>query len=281
MAASVLTMASALLALLGLAWWRGLRASNDRDWRPEVARLATAEIRGERVSVRNVRNFRYRSVSEFEERWEERTLDFGALTGLDIFFIYWGAPLIAHTILSWSFADGPHLAISVETRKKRGQEYSAWRAFFRQYELVYVAADEADVIKLRTNYRREQVWLYRLRTSPAAAKALLLDYLGAMNAIASRPLWYNALLTNCTTVIRQRVLHAGGRLPFSWRYYANASLPELLYRRGMLDTSLPFPELKERSHINQRALAAGEAADFFSAIRAGLPMPPLAPARQP
>jgi uncharacterized protein DUF4105 len=271
--------AAALVTVVLVGWWRSLRPSNERDWRPEVARLATASfsagVRGDRVTVRNVRNFRYRSVEDFDERWDERTYDLARLDGLDIFFITWGAPLIAHTILSWSFDDGQRLAISVEVRKRKGQKYSAWKAFFRQYELIYVAADERDVIRLRTNYRREQVYLYRVRTSQAAARALLLEYLEAMNEIASRPLWYNALLSNCTTVIRQRVIHAGGRLPFSWRFFANASLPELLHRRGVIDASLPFEALKAKSHINSRALELAEGDDFSARIRDGLPMPSL------
>lgn len=264
-----------LVAAAVLVWWFTRFPSNDRDWRPDVARLATAEIHGDIATVKNVRNFHYRGVDDFDERWEERRLDLGTIDGLDIFFIYWGAPLVAHTILSWSFADGRRLAISVEVRKQKHQQYSSVKAFFRQFELIYVAADEDDVIKLRTNHRREQVYLYRLRATRPAARALLVDFLGAMNAIARKPLWYNALTANCTTVIRQRVIHSGGRIPFSWRLFANAWLPDFLYERGLFDTSRPFAELKAISHINDRALAEGDAADFSGRIRAGLPMPPL------
>ena len=274
--AMVATGAVVLVAALAVGWWVRLRPSNDRDWRPEVARLATAEISGERVTVRNVRNFRYRAVEDFDQRWEERSYDLSRIEGLDVFFIDWGPKLYNHTILSWSFADGQRLAISVEVRKRRDQDYSAWKAFFRQYELIYVAADERDVIKLRTNYRREQVYLYRLRTTRAGARALLENFLQAMNAIAEKPLWYNALVANCTTVIRERVLHAGGRMPFAWQYFANAYLPRLLYRRGMIDTSRPFEELKAMSHINERALQVAQGEDFSKRIREGLPMPPLA-----
>jgi CRISPR/Cas system-associated exonuclease Cas4 (RecB family) len=263
-----------LLAVLAAAWWRRLKPSNDRDWRPEVARLASAEFQGDRVTVKNVRNFRYRAVEDFDERWEERGYDLSRLESLDVFFIDWGAPLINHTILSWSFAGGRRLAISVEVRKRRGQKYSAWKALLRNYELIYVAADEADVIKLRTNYRHEQVYLYRVRTSQAAARNLLVDFLQAMNAIAREPLWYNALTANCTSVIRERVLHAGGRLPLTWRLLANAYLPEYLHRRGIIDNRLPFAELKALAHINARALAAGDA-DFSAKIREGLPAPGL------
>ena len=258
-----------------MKWRFSLRPSNALDWQPDVARVATAEIRDQRVTVRNVRNFRYRSATDFDERWEERRLDLSKLDGLDIFFSYWGAPLIAHTILSWSFADGQHLAVSIETRKTKDQEYSTVAGFFRQYELIYVAADERDVVRLRTNIRGEDVYLYRLRTTQRAAKVLLLDYFDAMNELSRKPRWYNALLTNCTTAIRQRVIHAGGKMPLSWRLFANAYLPELLYERGSLDASRPFAELRAMSRINDRARAAGAAEDFSVRIRAGLPMPRL------
>jgi uncharacterized protein YeaO (DUF488 family) len=269
------TGAAVLVAAIAVGWWVRRRPSNDRDWRADVARLATVEVDGNLATVRNVRNFRYRSVDEFDGRWEERTYDLSRIDGLDVFFIDWGPKLINHTILSWSFEDGQRLAISVEVRKRKDQAYSAWKAFFRQYELVYVAADERDVIKLRTNYRREQVYLYRVRTTKAGARALLVNFFEAMNAIAHQPIWYNALAANCTTVIRQRVVRAGGRLPLSWQYYANAYLPQLLYRRGMIDTSRPFEELKAMSHINDRALSTAEGDDFSKRIREGLPMPPL------
>jgi hypothetical protein len=256
-------------------WRFPLRPSNARDWQPDVARTATAEIEGDRVTVRNVRNFHYRSQTDFDERWEERRLDLAKLDGLDIFFSYWGAPLIAHTIMSWAFADGQHLAVSIETRKTKDQEYSTLAGFFRQYELIYVAADERDVIKLRTNFRGEDVYLYRLRTTRRAAEILLLNYFDTMNALAREPRWYNALLTNCTTAIRQRVIHSGGTMPLSWRLLANGYLPRLLYERGTLDSSRPFAELRAMSRINDRAHAAGAAEDFSARIRTGLPMPPL------
>jgi len=269
--------ALALAALTGLvfAWWGSLAASNSRDWQADVARAPTAEIQGDLVTVRNVRNFHYRSETDFDERWEDRRLDLAKLDGLDIFFSHWGSPLIAHTIMSWSFEGGQHLAVSIETRKEKTEEYSAVSGFFRQYELIYIAADERDVVKLRTNFRNEDVYVYRLRPTKERARAFLIDYLEAMNELAREPGWYNALTTNCTTTIRQRVMHAGGNLPLSWKLLANGHLPELLYQRGSFDTSMPFPELKATSHINERARAAGESDGFSAAIRAGLPMPPL------
>ena len=264
----------AVLAAVVFAWWGALAASNSRNWQADVARAPTAEIDGDLVTVRNVRDFRYRSETDWDARWEDRHYDLAKLDGLDIFFSHWGSPQIAHTIMSWSFSDGQHLAVSIETRKEVGEEYSAIAGFFRQYELIYIAADERDVVKLRTNFRNEEVYVYRLRPTRARARAFLINYLEAMNGLAVRPGWYNALTTNCTTTIRQRVIDAGGKLPLSWKLLANGHLPELLYERGSIDTDLPFAEVKARGYIDERARAATDE-NFSEKIREGVPMPPF------
>lgn len=261
-----------LLALAAVvAWWLAIPPRNDRDWSPDVTRLPRAIITGNRVTIENVRNFDYRTETDYTERWETRTYDLDHLRGVDMFLSFWGPTLIAHTIASWEFAEGPPLAISIETRKERGESYSALRGFFRQYELYYVVADERDVIRLRTNYRGERVYLYRLRMRPERARAVLFDYLQEVNRLTGQPRWYNALTHNCTTAIRHHAQQVGAGRPWDWRILANGRLDELGYERGQIDTSLPFPELKARSDITERAMAAGAAADFSTRIREGLP----------
>jgi Domain of unknown function (DUF4105) len=134
-------------------------------------------------------------------------------------------PEIAHTIASWEFDDGQNLAISIETRKEKGESYSALRGFFRQYELYYVVADERDLIGLRTNYRGEQVYLYRIRVPASQARALLVDYLKEVNRLSDHPQWYNALTPNCTTTIRGHAQNvgAGGRLDWPMAASTNCS----------------------------------------------------------
>jgi hypothetical protein len=260
-----------------LGWWLGLEPSNGRDWQRDVARLPTAEIRGDTVTIRNVRNFVYRSETDYTERWETRAYDLSTLRGLDLFLIYWGSPSIAHTILSWQFDHGPPLAISIETRKEEGESYSALRGFFRQYELYYVVADEGDVARLRTNYRHEDVYLYRLRTPPARARAILLDYLETINRLAHKPVWYNALTQNCTTTIRLHASHVVGGIPLDWRWLANGYVDELLYKMGVVNRDLPFAELKTVSYVNPKAQAVSPDGDFSEAIREGLPGRPTLP----
>jgi hypothetical protein len=251
-------------------WWGSIAPSNSRNWTPDVARTAQVVFHGSSATIQNVRNFKYRSESDYDPRWETRTYNLDGVRGVDLFLSYWGPTHIAHTIMSWEFADGQHLAISIETRKEVGESYSALRGFFRQFELYYVVADERDLIGVRTNYRGERVYLYRISVSASQARALLLDYLHEVNVLAAQPQWYNALTQNCTTTIRDHAQNAGARGDLDWRLLANGHLDELLYERNQIDTSLPFDALRMHSDITERAKAAGDARDFSARIRQGL-----------
>jgi hypothetical protein len=256
-------------------WWTSIPPSNNRDWMPDVARCARATFDGNHVTVENVRNFKYRSESDYDQRWETRTYDLDGIRGLDLFLSFWGPTQIAHTVVSWEFDGGQHLAISIETRKEKGESYSALRGFFRQYELYYVVADERDLVGLRTNYRGEQVYLYRIRVPASQARELLVDYLEEINSLADHPQWYNALTENCTTAIRGHAqnIGAGGRL--DWRLLANGHLDQLLYERGQIDTDMSLNDLRNRSNITEKAKAADDSPDFSALIRQGLPEPKL------
>lgn len=268
------TLAGLLLVVL---WWSWIEARNDRNWQRDVAELPTAEIHGNLVTVHNVRNFDYRSETDYTPRWETRTYDLDGLRGLDLFMSYWGPKIIAHTIVSWEFENGDHLAISIEARKEQGEAYSALRGFFRQFELYYVVADERDVVRLRTNFRGEDVYLYRLRTPPARARKLLLAYLEEINRLARRPAFYNAFTHNCTTTILLHVGHAIAIFPWDWRIYANGYFDELLHEREVTNQTLPFAELRARSFISPVARKIGPDQPFSAGIRASLPERPPPP----
>jgi hypothetical protein len=264
-----LTAYSALFLLL-LWRWHAIEPSNGRDWLPENAVLAHASLDGETVTVHDIRNFDYRSESDFTPAYYDRTFDLRRLEAADLVAVYWMGPAIAHVFLSFAFSGGDHLAISIEARKERGEGYSTLRGFFRQYELLYVVADERDVIRLRTNYRRdppEQVHVYRLRGSAEDVRRLFLDYMRQINALAERPEFYNSLTTNCTTNIWLHSRVNPGHVPYSWKILASGYLPEYLYDAGRLDTRVPFAELERRSLVTARAQAADHAADFSSLIR--------------
>ena len=261
----------AVAFVMVLVAWLAIPPSNTRDWQPDVATLPYAEIRGDRVTVHNVRNADYRSETDYTVRLEDRELDLSRLRSLDLFLVYWGSPLIAHTIMSWGFEGDQYLAVSIETRKEKGEEYSALRGFFRQYELTFVVADERDVVRLRTNFRGEDVYVYQLDVPPADARVLLLKYLRAVNDLREHPQWYNALTDNCTTAIQRLAGSDSRRSWWSWKLFLNGHLDELAYDIGAIDRSLPFPVLKAKSRVNDRAKAANADPQFSARIREGLP----------
>lgn len=256
--------------LLVLFWWLALSPSNERNWQLDVAKTASAEIDGSRIIIHNLRNADYRTELDYTPRWETREYNLDDLRGIDLFITYWGSPWIAHPIVSFDFGAGRHLAVSVETRKEVGEEYSALLGFFRQYELIYVFADERDLIRLRTNYRvGETVYLYRTVATPETARAVLLGYLQTVNELAQKPVWYNAITSNCTTGIRIHTAGIAGTTPaeWSWRLVLNGKADEYAYQHGRLAGNLPFDALKRQAVINDAARPANQSADFSRIIR--------------
>jgi hypothetical protein len=261
-----------LAAFAGIvAWFWLIPPSNNRDWQPDVAILPYAEIKGNAVAIHNIRNCDYRSETDYSVRHYDKTFDLDQLRTVDLYLITWGSPDIAHTMVSFGFADGGYVCFSIETRKTKDQGYSAVKGLFRQFELAYIIADERDVVRLRTNYRQgEETCLYRLQVTSEQGRELFLDYLRRANELHEHAEWYNALTDNCTTAIRaQRA--AADRAPWDWRILLNGHLDELLYERGTIVTNLPFAELKKLSNINARARAADKDPDFSTRIREKLP----------
>jgi hypothetical protein len=270
--------AGVLLAgfVLVLVAWTAIPASNDREWQADVAVLPYATVDGDLVTVHNVRNFDYRSESDFTPAYYDKTFDLRQLDSVDLFAVYWMGPHIAHTFVSFGFGGKDRLAVSIETRKEQGEGYSTIKGFFKQYELYYVVADERDVVRLRTNYRDpvEDVYLYRLRGSAEDGRRLFLEYVRRINDLKDRPEFYNTLTTNCTTAIWLNAQVVPGPLPFSWKLLLSGHTPDYLYEQGRLDTTLPFDELQKRSWINATARAAGTAEDFSERIRSSVSVLP-------
>jgi len=254
-----------------MVWWQTLVPLNTRDWAADVAQISHGEMQGDKLIMYNVRNFFYTSETDVIENWETREYDLTKLQGLDLFVSYWASDHIAHTIMSWDFGEDGHLAISIETRKEKTEEYSAVKGFFKQFELSYVAADEKDIIKLRTHHRNERVYLYRLLAEKKGVRVLLDNYLAEMNQLVKKPKFYNAFSRNCTTTIR---LHANAiqpdrSLPLDWRIILSGHLDEFLYERKSISQKLPFEELRALSRINEQT--KNDSKDNYSeVIRANL-----------
>ncbi|HVN86617.1 MAG TPA: DUF4105 domain-containing protein [Candidatus Binatia bacterium] len=270
------TIAFVAVTALLLLWWSTIKARNDRDWQPEVARLAYADINGDQITIHNIRNFDYRTETDFTPRYYDKTFDLKTLDTADLIASYWMGDAIAHMMVSFGFGGKDYLTVSIETRKERSESYSTLAGFFREYELYYVVADERDLIRVRTNYRKdppEDVYLYRTNAPPENVRRLFLSYIEKINSLKDHPEFYNTLTTNCTTNIWMHTKVNQQSVPLNWKILASGYVPLLAYEYGRLDTRLPFEELRRRSHINQAAQAADSAEDFSQRIRASVPAP--------
>jgi hypothetical protein len=256
-------------------WWVCIPASHDRPWRPEVTVLPKAIIDGDHVLLTGYRNFTYRSRDDFDSHWEQREFDMSHVVSIDLFVSYWKIGPVAHTFVSFNFDDGtPPVCISIETRPEIGEGFNPLASMFKQFELIYVVGDERDIVRVRTNYRDEDVFLYHIRATPEGVRRLFRIYLGRVNELADRPEWYHLLSNNCTLNILRYARAVGlQHSRFDHRHFLNGFIDRFIYGAGVVDTSLGFEELRRQSHINEAARAAGDAEDFSARIRASLPAP--------
>lgn len=254
-----------------VAWWISIPPSHDRDWRSEVAVMPRAVIDGDRVRLTGVRNFDYRSRSDFTVRYEEREVSLSHLMALDFYVSYFTEGPVGHTFVSFVFDNAPPLAVSIETRPEVGEGFAPVASLFKQFELIYVVGEERDVVGVRTNHRHEPVYLYRLNTSADDARRLLMVYLTRINELADRPEFYHLLTNSCTINIVRYANAAGRRGRFDIRHLFNGLIDSYLYHSGRIETTLPFDELRRGSLINEAAQAADGAADFSQRIRLSLP----------
>ena len=257
-----------------LFWWSTIKPMAKADWSPDVAVQVTGTQSGDLLTLNGVRDFAWRGENEFAENWTTRTYDLTRLRTLDLFMSYWAGPEMAHVIMSFGFEGGDYLAWSIEVRRRVGGKFSPVADLFKNSPLVIIAADERDVVGVRSNIRHEDVQLYRLNVSPAAARALLLEYVADANALAAKPQFYNSITTNCTTTIWKMIRAVGDAAPFDWRLIVNGYLPDYAYSRGALASGLSLQALRAAAHIDARAQAAGlSSPDFSELIRVDVPSP--------
>jgi len=259
------------LYLVLLAGWTAIQPQLQRDWRAEVAVLPRAYVSGDDVRIVGVRDFSYRSVSDFTPRYVEREVKLSRLAGVDFYISYWMPGPIGHTFLSFTFEDAEPISISIEARPEAHEGFAPVGSLFKQFELIYVVGEERDLVGVRTNYRDEDVYLYRIETTPENARQLFLIYLERINELAERAEFYHLLSNNCTlNIVRyaNAVGPPGSR--FDLRHYLNGLFDSYLYQRQLLDSSVPFEDLRRHAHINRAAQAAGAAEDFSERIRAQL-----------
>ena len=259
------------LYLAVLVGWSFIEPSHDREWRQDVAVMPRATVDGDRVLITGVRNFDYRSRDDFTARYEEREVSLSHLTGLDFFISYWMPGPVGHTFLSFTFDNAPPLNISIETRPEVHEGFDPLASLFKKYELIYVVGEERDIVGVRTNFRGEDVYVYRLRVPAEVARNLLLVYLERINELADRPEFYHLLSNSCTINIVRYANLVGRSGDFDFRHYLNGWVDRYFYDTRLLSTEFPFAELRRRSRVNPAVQASEDVVEFAQHIRESVP----------
>lgn len=257
----------AISALAVAGWYQTLQPRQDRDWAPDVAHGVSARLEGAIVTLENVRNFAWSSADAAVPRWETRRYDLDQLQTVDMITSTWGDPDIAHLIVSFGFADGQRVAFSVEIRKELGESFSSIGGFFRQFELALIAADENDIVRLRTNLRGEDVHLFPVKLNADQRRVLFLSYVNFGNQLAARPEFYNTVTANCASTVYTLVKVIKPDMPLDSRLLFSGQLPEYIDELGGLQGDGPMVERRVLAAISAKAKAAATGADFSAVIR--------------
>jgi len=253
-------------------WWQRIRPSNDRIWADDVAQMTTGTVMGNRITLHNVRNFDWRTKSDYTQRWENREYDLDHLDSVDMIMSYWEGAAVAHMLVSFGFDSGEHVVFSVEIRREKSQKYSEIGGFFKEFALSVIAADERDVIRVRTNVRGEDDYLYRLRMPLSAMRSLFIAYVDEANTLVHAPRFYNTVTVNCTTLVYHMMQRIVGHLPMDYRVLFSGYLPGYVYQVGGLDSRYPLDELRTLGRITERAKKADRSESFSADIRQGIPV---------
>jgi hypothetical protein len=254
-----------------LVWWDRIPPSNDRIWADDVAQMMSGVVAGSQVTLSNVRNFDWRSDTDYRAQWETRRYDLDKLRSVDMIMSYWSGPAIAHMLVSFGFEGANYVAFSVEIRREKGEQFSEIGGFFKEFELSIIAADERDVIRVRTNVRGEDDYLYRLQMSQMAMRSLFLAYTDQANRLAKTPRFYNTVTANCATLVYHMMKRIVSQLPLNYSLLLTGYLPEYVYGIGGLDSRYSFENLRASGRITERAKAADRSAGFSTDIRQGIP----------
>jgi uncharacterized protein DUF4105 len=253
-------------------WWQKIKPTNDRQWADDVARITSGTIEGSQVTLHNVRNFDWRTNDDYTPRWETRIYYLDRLSSVDMVMSYWDSWAIAHMLVSFGFDDGQYVAFSVEVRREKNKTYSEIGGFFKRYGLSIIAADERDVIRVRTNVRGEDDYLYRIRMPLPAMRSLFLGYVEQADRLVNEPRFYNTLTVNCTTLVYHMMKRIVGYLPWSYRLLFTGYLPAYVYRVGGLDQRHSLAELRTLGRITDRAKQSDRSHTFSEDIRRGTPV---------
>ena len=246
-----------------------LQPSNNRDWIAELHTPALAEVDGDQITLKNIRSNRYLTNDDYVVNHYDRTININQIQSVDYVVVpFNNTPQIAHTLLSFGLDNGTYLGVSVEVRREKGEGYSAWRGLTRQLELMYVLADERDLIGVRTSHRDSDVYIYPTVATPKQAQALFQSVVTRMNKLAADPEFYHTITNNCTTNLKLHVNELSpNRVPYDWKILLPGHSAKYAYELGLLDRRIPFEDLQALALVQEEANESLDSPQFSQLIR--------------
>ncbi len=261
-----------LMFCMLLLWWSSIKPTHEKDWADDVMYMASGEVKGNLVTVHNVRNFKWRAEDAYIPKWETRTYDLTKIQSIDLFTSHWGIEAIAHVLVTFGFSDGQFITFTVEIRKTKGQSFDSLAGFFKAYELSIIATDERDAVGVRPNVRGEDTYLYRLNMPKETMRQLFTAYIKKANDLVEQPQFYHTITANCTTIVFDMMEHISGKMPFDYRVLATGYLPEYVQDlNGFYAKDVPLEELTQKGLINTRSKAAMNLNTYSQDIRRDVP----------
>lgn len=244
--------------------------SNNRNWRPDLAVLPIAEFEGDKIKLYHIRDCTYRTEEDYDVRHFDKEFKVTDVQSVDFIVVpFQNTPALAHTMLSFGLADGQQIVVSVEGRLEQGEQYSTLGGAMDGYELMVVVGTERDLILLRTEVRKVDVYLYPTRVTPAQAQRLFMAMMTRANQLARQPEFYDLLTNNCTTNIVDHINQLKpGAIPSDIRVLLPGHSDRLAYDLGLLAVNGPFDQIRAASRVNLAAHLNAGAPDFSKRIRA-------------
>jgi hypothetical protein len=267
----ILLMASGCQPLMVNSLRDRIRPSNDRDWSPELSVLPTTEFDGNQIHIRNIRNCNYLSDENYVVNHYDKTVRLDDIQSVDFIVVpFKSAPSLAHTMFSFGMRDGSYLGVSVEVRKEKNEEYKPLLGMGNQYEIMYVVADERDLIRLRTRHRDDDVYVYPTVATAQQSQELFANVMRRVNNLAGQPEFYHSVSNNCTTNLAEHVNSLQAKkVPLSWKVLLPGFSAKYAYDLGLLDNRIPFEDLQLISNVNELAERNFDSPQFSQAIRTG------------
>ncbi|MCP4177314.1 MAG: DUF4105 domain-containing protein [bacterium] len=261
------------LCLIVIIFFTHMIPFDNKNWIDSVAVMPSVSFDKNLVSVRNIRNFDYETEFIYKIDYYNKTFDINSIKSVDYILSYWDDNIyIAHTLLRFGFDNGSHICVSVETRLEKGEPQSGLRGLYNQYELIYILADESDILMLRTNYRKEKVYVFPFKGTKEDMERLFWAVMKKVQHLEHKPEFYNTLKENCLTSLTNELRKIKDRkILFDYRYILNGQSDKLGYERGLFTTNeMNFKEFKKKHYINQYISDKTDKNNYSQVIRDGM-----------